>query len=543
MERGAEATAPKREKTARFRETIFSPLALGHGVGEVLYYIGFETEYTLLRFARACKRAVLWVFYGVLLVVRTLGSFAAGFLRAVGEDLAAPWRQLRQGLHNLRTMLRAERAEGGPVAGKGVAYVVRGVRAYRDLVYNALSYLLPIAALLVLVVTVYTVLSSNFALAVQYRGEFVGYIANETVFEEAQDLVRDRIRGENTGEDWAVEPEFTIAIVDPAAMRSRSELADAIISTSSGHITNATGVVVDGTLVGATQDSAAINQLLNEQKAPYETGQENLTVRFAHEVELVPGVYFTETLISEEELAARLLGQVAWTLASGEQVQQNYLTVQQVFRETYEETVPYPTQEVENSDLAWGKRVPLQEGADGTKLVTADVVYQDGQEQGRTVISEETLVEAVPEIIQVGSLGGAPGSGQLMFPVPDYRYISRGRIYGPDGHRGMDIAAPQGTPIYAADNGIVTFSGRGMGYNWSYGNYVRIDHGNGLETLYGHCYSLVVSEGDYVTQGQLIAYVGNTGRSFGSHCHFEVILNGNSASPEDPDDYVTRPHG
>ena len=190
-------------------------------MGEVLYYIGFETEYTLLRFARACKRAVLWVFYGVLLVVRTLGSFAAGFLRAVGEDLAAPWRQLRQGLHNLRTMLRAERAEGGPVAGKGVAYVVRGVRAYRDLVYNALSYLLPIAALLVLVVTVYTVLSSNFALAVQYRGEFVGYIANETVFEEAQDLVRDRIRGENTGEDWAVEPEFTIAIVDPAAMRSR----------------------------------------------------------------------------------------------------------------------------------------------------------------------------------------------------------------------------------------------------------------------------------------------------------------------------------
>ncbi len=540
MERGAEATAPKREKTARFRETIFSPLALGHGVGEVLYYIGFETEYTLLRFARACKRAVLWVFYGVLLVVRTLGSFAAGFLRAVGEDLAAPWRQLRQGLHNLRTMLRAERAEGGPVAGKGVAYVVRGVRAYRDLVYNALSYLLPIAALLVLVVTVYTVLSSNFALAVQYRGEFVGYIANETVFEEAQDLVRDRIRGEDTGEDWAVEPEFTIAIVNPAAMRSRSELADAIISTSSGHITNATGVVVDGTLVGATQDSAAINQLLNEQKAPYETGQENLTVRFAHEVELVPGVYFTETLISEEELAARLLGQVAWTLASGEQVQQNYLTVQQVFRETYEETVPYPTQEVENSDLAWGKRVPLQEGIDGTKLVTADVVYQDGQEQGRTIVSEETLVEAVPEIIQVGSLGGAPGSGQLMFPVPDYVSISRGRSYY---HRGLDIAAPQGTPIYAADNGIVTFSGRGTGYNWSYGNYVRIDHGNGLETLYAHCYSLVVSEGEYVTQGQLIAYVGNTGRSFGNHCHFEVIRDGNSSNPEDPDDYVTRPHG
>lgn len=191
---------------AGFREEIFSPLALGHGVGEVLYYIGFETEYTLLRFARACKHAVLWVFYGVLLVLRTLGSFAQAFCAPWGKTLRRLGRQLRQGLRNLRTMLRAEREEGGPVAGKGVAYVVRGVRAYRDLVYNALSYLLPVAALLVLVVTVRTVLGSNFALAVQYRGEFVGYIESESVFEEAQNLVRDRIRGENTGEDWAAEP-------------------------------------------------------------------------------------------------------------------------------------------------------------------------------------------------------------------------------------------------------------------------------------------------------------------------------------------------
>ncbi len=123
-------------------------------------------------------------------------------------------------------------------------------------------------------------------------------------------------------------------------------------------ITNATGVVVDGTLVGATQESAAINQLLNEQKAPYETGQENLTVRFAHEVERCPW-YFTGYAISEDELAARLLGQAAWTLVSGEQVQQNYLTVQQVFRETYEETGALPHAGGGNSDLAWG-RVPLQ---------------------------------------------------------------------------------------------------------------------------------------------------------------------------------------
>lgn len=95
-----------------------------------------------------------------------------------------------------------------------------------------------------------------------------------------------------------------------------------------------------------------------------------------------------------------------------------------------------------------------------------------------------------------------------MFPVPDYKSISRGRSYY---HRGLDIAAPQGTPIYAADNGIVTFSGRGSGYNWSYGNYVRIDHGNGLETLYGHCYSLVVSEGELCHPGAAYCLCGQHG--------------------------------
>ncbi len=73
---------------------------------------------------------MLWVFYGVLLVLHA-AALRQAFCAPWGEDLRRLWRQLRQGLRNLRTMLRAEREEGGPVASKGVAYVVRGVRAYR----------------------------------------------------------------------------------------------------------------------------------------------------------------------------------------------------------------------------------------------------------------------------------------------------------------------------------------------------------------------------------------------------------------------------
>ncbi|SEJ87338.1 Peptidase family M23 [Propionispira arboris] len=96
-------------------------------------------------------------------------------------------------------------------------------------------------------------------------------------------------------------------------------------------------------------------------------------------------------------------------------------------------------------------------------------------------------------------------------------------------HSGLDIAGDYGDPILAADGGVVINAGWISGY----GNTVIIDHGNGLNTLYGHCQSLNVSEGQTVSQGQVIAYVGSTGNSTGPHCHFEVDVNGKAVSPYD----------
>lgn len=96
-------------------------------------------------------------------------------------------------------------------------------------------------------------------------------------------------------------------------------------------------------------------------------------------------------------------------------------------------------------------------------------------------------------------------------------------------HKGIDIGAPQGTPIVAVAGGTVTYAG--YGYNGGYGNYMTINHGNGVVTAYGHCHTLEVSAGTYVAQGQTIATVGNTGRSSGNHLHFEVRVNGVSYNP------------
>ncbi len=97
-------------------------------------------------------------------------------------------------------------------------------------------------------------------------------------------------------------------------------------------------------------------------------------------------------------------------------------------------------------------------------------------------------------------------------------------------HKGVDIGADKGTPIKAVAAGTVTVAQ--YGYSGGYGNYVMISHGNGIQTLYGHCNSLNVSEGQSVSQGQVIAYVGNTGNSYGNHLHLEIRINGVAQNPQ-----------
>ncbi len=95
-------------------------------------------------------------------------------------------------------------------------------------------------------------------------------------------------------------------------------------------------------------------------------------------------------------------------------------------------------------------------------------------------------------------------------------------------HAGLDFAAPTGTPIYATANGVVKIAGNlGNGY----GNHVVINHGYGYQTLYGHMYRVKAQKGQRVTRGEIIGYVGSTGKSTGPHCHYEVHKNGRRVDP------------
>jgi len=134
--------------------------------------------------------------------------------------------------------------------------------------------------------------------------------------------------------------------------------------------------------------------------------------------------------------------------------------------------------------------------------------------------------------IYTGSAGGAllkPLNVQVNSGFGMRRHPILGRVRM---HTGWDLCAPYGTEIHAAGDGLVIFSGWKRGYGYT----VIIDHGKGLGTLYGHCSSLLVNEGETVRRGQVIAKVGSTGLATGTHCHFEVRVHG---EPKDPTPFVS----
>jgi hypothetical protein len=122
--------------------------------------------------------------------------------------------------------------------------------------------------------------------------------------------------------------------------------------------------------------------------------------------------------------------------------------------------------------------------------------------------------------------GGSVGSGAFVWPA-DNHYLSGNDYWS--GHLGIDIAAGEGAPVYAADAGVVTMAQGGD--NYGYGNVIQIDHGNGYSTLYAHLSNIGVAQCASVYAGQWIGAAGNTGNSQGAHLHFEVRQGGGFINP------------
>ena len=409
---------------------------------------------------------------------------------------------------------------------------------------------------------------------VRYDGEVIGAVESESTAEAARSRL-ETITTRTLGETFTIDDSL---IQYSSGLLRRKDVVDKDVleedlSEEIGLVTSAYCLYVDGEFIGATPYEGALEELLEQlQKAA--TNEDTISCTFAEDVEIkqeyVPTSeimnlgYLAETLYStktaevtyevkkgdtwseiaqdhgltSKELLALNPGYNIDKLQIGEVLTLSasvpYLTMTVVQRERYVEDVMYDIEYTDSANLYKGDYKITSAGQYGAADVVATVTYVNGEETERTVLSSVTLREPVTEQRLQGTK-----ERPTWLPTGSFRWPVSGRItsyfggrkspggIGSTNHKGIDIAAPKGTPVYAADGGTVTYAGWMSGY----GYLVRINHGNGYETYYGHNSSLTVSVGQHVYKGQQIARVGSTGNSTGNHCHFEVRYNGVAKNP------------
>ncbi|MCB5560109.1 peptidoglycan DD-metalloendopeptidase family protein [Anaerosalibacter bizertensis] len=210
------------------------------------------------------------------------------------------------------------------------------------------------------------------------------------------------------------------------------------------------------------------------------------------------------------------------------------MTVKTIEETEYEKEIEYDLKVEYDETMYKNEKKVKTKGTPGKSRVVEKIIKHNGVEVDRQIVKEELISKPVDKLIVKGTkqrpLTIATGS----FTTPTRGSISSrfGQRWG-RMHRGIDIAAKVGTPIKAADGGTVTYSGN----RGSYGKLVEINHGNGYVTRYGHCSKIHVNNGQKVSKGQIVALVGNTGRTTGPHLHFEVIKNG---VHQNPSNYLSR---
>lgn len=198
----------------------------------------------------------------------------------------------------------------------------------------------------------------------------------------------------------------------------------------------------------------------------------------------------------------------------------NVITVERL---TVEEKIPFETKYSYDSSLWKMQNEVVEEGKLGIKEVEYQITRENGKETSREIIQERIIAEPEPQLVARGTAEiPTKGTGNFIWPVEGGGRINSG--YGWRSgrfHAGVDIGARNGTPILAADSGVVVFEG----WDGGYGNSIVIFHGH-YYTRYAHNSQNKVATGQAVSKGQVIANMGSTGRSTGYHLHFEVRTGG-----------------
>ena len=557
------------KKTGSLLKTIFKRYnpdkvtinGLKNFFGLVFYKIGFDIENIALKVKGRVAVVAGRFGAGVMSLVKTTVSFLDKLMETILDDLGEPLERINRAFDGIELIIKETKADKNRKTGKEVRrYVKEGFVKHKSLTNTLIKYITPVVAGCVFFAVVKNGLSTDYALQVMLDDEPIGLIENYTVLQNADKIILNKLV--TTGEQsWSLDS--TVKVV-PASLEetiSERQLANNILSASDEDIVEATGLYVNGEFIGAVKDATKLNAALAALKAPYENGDENRVVSFVQNVSVLDGIFFADTVVPDQQLADLVGSEVSgakyytvvsgdspWNIAKKNGITTNtlyslnpdnnfkglwpgdvlvvgasvpFLQVQYTEKSTRQVEIAYSRKTEKNNSMTLGTTKVSQKGQKGLKEEVVESVYIDGVLQKETVVQTTILKEPVTEITQQGTVWNGTviqgGNGKLVWPTGG-GYVSRGFVGQYPAHNGVDIAGPIGTYIFAADSGVVT---KALYTNVGYGIYCIIEHG-GYQTLYGHCSRLLVSVGQQVQQGQIIAYMGSTGNSTGPHLHFEV---------------------
>ncbi|OAT89037.1 M23 family metallopeptidase [Candidatus Arthromitus sp. SFB-turkey] len=266
---------------------------------------------------------------------------------------------------------------------------------------------------------------------------------------------------------------------------------------------------IDGKEVFDNVKERLIKYYLKEHNL--ENSQINWT-KIKEDVKLEKDVINLKSLLSEDELYDFII--------SNNKNNNTIATVEIVARKTYlENNLGNKIQVVSLSSQSNQKEQYNKKNFD--REVVNEITYNNDKYIGMRRVSSKTLKPSLSEVQgnELFYLNNPSKNNVITSPF--------GLRWGGEKHHGIDIAGNIGDPIFAAESGFASL----VSYNSIYGNYMKLNHGKGVETLYGHCDVMFIKEGEYVTKGQIIGKIGNTGRSTGPHLHFEVRVNGKADNP------------
>lgn len=370
-----------------------------------------------------------------------------------------------------------------------------------------------VAVLTLIITSLYTgvILAYN----VEYNGKAIAIVKSKADFEDAVNFAQDMVECERI-RDYAYTPAYSMTITVEDKITDTAEIAQTIIEETET-INKADALFINGEYFACTSSDNALQKEINNYLESYNSSFDEACSSFVEDVKVESGYYPTENLCELSVLFEKL----------------KELEVKTTVKVRNQTAIPFGSVTRKTDTRYVGDTVRAVAGQEGIEETVENIVYINGEEISREVLESTVVKSPIDEVIVIGTKkrttsSGSTSSLNLIWPLKrvENQIISS---YWGDGrnHQAIDIASPLGTPIYAAQGGVVVTST----YISSYGNYIIIDHGNGYQTCYAHASRLYVSVGENVAQGQVIAAVGSTGNSTGNHLHFEVRKNGTKLDP------------